>query len=306
MKIKDPLDRLKQLEEEMGALKGTVSELRNQVVTLREALKTSRHPVEAFLWQRGFPVIAQGDRSWTLLPSDISLKANEHFYQLMRRYSFRLFLRDLIQFPEGKDFKVLNRYCSMRTVRSYLENLAQLGIVTLGRDRSYHLILQQVSSFGPTLEWYVSEIFQREFMAPALFNVRLQHTRYGGDYDVIALIGGRLVYVEVKSSPPRGVELQAVSAFLNRLQDLQPRVAVFLVDTELRMKDKIVPLFAQALGATDEHTESSLVSRLINEIFHIHHSIYLINSRKGIYSNLRYCFRDSFQAEKKAVRLIPS
>jgi hypothetical protein len=295
------MDRLRQLEIEVGALKGRISELETEVFALREEQRIFRHPAEGLLWQRGLPVIAHGDYSHTLLPSRLSLAKKENFYQLMRRYSFRLFLRDLIQFPENADLKALTRYCSIRTVRSYLKSLAELGMVALDRDLSYRLVSTQISSFGPTLEWYVSEIFQREFMAPALFNVRLQNTRYGGDYDVIAIVSGYLVYVEVKSSPPRGVELQAVSAFLNRLRDLQPHVAVFLVDTELRMKDKIVPLFEEALGASDERSMEHPVSRLINEIFHINHSIYLVNSRKGIYTNLRTCFRDFLQGEQRVI-----
>jgi hypothetical protein len=300
MPSKDPLDRLKRLEGEMDQLKATVSELRDEVAALSEQQRAFRHPVEALLGQRGLPILAHGDVSRTLIPPHASPGAREHFYQLMRRYSFRLFLRDLIQFPEGTDITALTRYCSMRTVRSYLKDLAELGIVAFGRDRTYRLISKQISSFGSTLEWYVSEILQREFMAPALFNVRLQNTRYGGDYDVIALVSGHLVYVEVKSSPPRGVELPAVSAFLNRLGDLQPRLAVFLVDTELRMKDKIVELFAEALAADREPAEFFEVERLIDEIFHIRHAVYLVNSRKGIYSNLRTCFRDFLRAGDNA------
>lgn len=291
------MDRLKQLEDEIGSLRDAISELEKQVAALREALKISRHPVETLLWQRGLPIMAQGDRSRTILPRHARSAEENRFYQLLRRYSFRLFLRDLIQFPEGTDFHNLTRYCSQRTVRSYLKDLAELGVVQLGDGRRYHLIQQPLSSFGPTLEWYVSQIFQREFMAPALFNVRLHHTRFGGDYDVITIVNGYLVYVEIKSSPPRGVELQAVSAFLNRLLDLQPDMALFLVDTELRMKDKIVPLFTDALGSNDDQP----VLRLINEIFHIQHAIYLVNSRKGIYTNLRYCFRDFIQAGKKTL-----
>jgi Holliday junction resolvase-like predicted endonuclease len=187
----------------------------------------------------------------------------------------------------------------MRTVRAYLKDLAELGIVVFDGDRSYRLISKQISSFGPTLEWYVSEILQREFMAPALFNVRLQNTCHGGDYDVIALVGGHLVYVEVKSSPPRGVELPAVSAFLNRLGDLQPQMAVFLVDTELRMKDKIVELFSEAVAVDHEPAGLYEVERLVDEIFHIRHAVYLVNSRKGIYSNLRTCFRDFLHADNR-------
>ena len=294
------MDRVKRLEAEMEGLKDTVSKLQNQIATLHDGLAAFGHPVETILWQRGLPVIAQGDRSRTLLPLNLSPAEEDRFYQLMRRYSFRLFLRDLIQSPEGTDLNGLTRYCSVKTVRSYLKELAQLGIVTFAEGQSYQLIQQQISSFGPTLEWYVSRIFQREFLAPALFNVRLDHTRFGGDYDLIAIVSGHLVYVEIKSSPPRGVEVQAVSAFLNRLQDLQPHMAMFLVDTELRMKDKIVPLFTEALEASPHHAQATPVSRLINEIFHIQHTIYLVNSRNGIYTNLRRCFRDFLQTGKKA------
>lgn len=300
------MDQVKRLEAEMESLKGAISELQQQLTTLQEAMTAFGHPVETILWQRGLPVLAQGDCSRTLLPPGLSPAAEGRFYQLLRRYSFRLFLRDLIQFPEGSDLEALTRYCSAKTVRSYLKDLAELSIVAFGEGRSYHLIPQQISSFGPTLEWYVSKIFQREFLAPALFNVRLDHTRFGGDYDLIALVSGYLVYVEVKSSPPRGVEVPAVSAFLNRLQDLQPHVALFLVDTELRMKDKIVPLFTEALEATQHPSRTAPISRLVNEIFHIQHGIYLVNSRNGIYTNLRRCFRDFLQMGKKAGDMVRS
>lgn len=285
------MDRVKRLEAEMEGLKDTVSKLQNQIDTLQEALAAYGHPVETLLWQRGLPVIAEGDRSRTLLPANVSPAEEHRFYQLLRRYSFRLFLRDLIQLPEGANLNGLTRYCSVKTVRSYLRGLANLGIVTFSGGQSYRLIPQHITSFGPTLEWYVSKIFQQEFLAPALFNVRLDRTRFGGDYDLIAIVSGYLVYVEIKSSPPRGVEVQAVSAFLNRLEDLKPHMAIFLVDTELRMKDKIVPLFAEALEASPYHPQAT-PARLVNEIFHLQHTIYLVNSRNGIYTNLRTCFRD--------------
>jgi hypothetical protein len=141
----------------------------------------------------------------------------------------------------------------------------------------------------------VSQIFRREFLAPSLFNIRVKNTLHGGDYDVLALMSGYLVYTEVKSSPPRGVEIQAVSAFLKRIEDLLPHTAFFLVDTELRMRDKIVPLFTEALSKrSGQRGAECCPVRLFDEIFHVGHGIYLINSRKGIYTNLRRCLRDFF------------
>ena len=216
----------------------------------------------------------------------------------MRRYSFRLFLRDLIQFPEGTGLEALTRYCSMRTVRSYLLNSPN-WIVALGSDRSYRLISKQISVLArPWNGTSAKSCSVSSWRLPSSMCVSKTPAMAG--IDVIALVSGHLVYVEVKSSPPRGVELPAVSGFLNRLRDLQPQVAVFLVDTELRMKDKIVELFAEALAVDPEPAESYEVERLVDEIFHIRHAVYLVNSRKGIYSNLRVLFRDFLRAGKNA------
>jgi len=65
------------------------------------------------------------------------------------------------------------------------------------------------------------------------------------------------------------------------------------------MKDKIVPLFAEALETNEHRRNAPVIARLVNEIFHIEHGIYLVNSRNGIYTNLRRCFRDFLQASGK-------
>ncbi|MGC9196359.1 MAG: hypothetical protein ACP5IL_13030 [Syntrophobacteraceae bacterium] len=283
------MERLEFLERRIAQLSERIEVLERNVGDLSFF---TRHPVEKLLCQLGFPVINHGDGAQLLFPHAISETELSRFYGMMKRYSFRLFIRELIQEPEGEDFSTLSRYCSPKTVRTYLETLAALEIVALSAW-GYRLI-RKVPSFGPTLEWFVCEILRREFFSPALFNVKVKNTRRGGDYDVISLLAGRLVYVEVKSSPPRGVEHQAVEAFLSRLADLGPSLAVFLVDTELRMKDKLVPLFAEALEREAKTGPSWAMERLVNEVFHVRHCIYVTNSRKGIYSNLRSCFRDFY------------
>ena len=281
------------LEKDVETLRQRVSSLERELSAVRANEALNRHPVELHLRQKGFAVLHHGENAGVLVPPHASPAQSARFYQLLRRYSFRLFARDLLAHPRVRDPGEVARYCSSKTARGYLEKLVELGVVEAA-EGGYRLIPEGLS-FGPTLEWYVREIFQRELLAPALFNVRLGGTRHGGDYDVVGLVAGHLIYVEVKSSPPRGVELCAVSAFLNRLRDLQPHMAVFLVDTELRMKDKIVPLFAEALAQDGRREEEWPVERLVNETFHIGTRIYLTNSRKGIYSNLRLCLRDCFR-----------
>ena len=292
------MDRLELLQRQIAELKERMAAVESEVENLSSQTK---HPVEKLLRQLGFPVLAQGGQSQLIFPPDISMSSLGQFYRIMRRYSFRLFIRDLIQMPEGDGLAPLTRYCSLRTVKSYLGILAEIGIVSL-TGKGYRLA-RKVPSFGPTLEWWVCEILRREFLSPALFNVKLQNTKFGGDYDVISIMAGHLVYIEVKSSPPRGVEHQEVDAFLGRVRDLGPSLAILFVDTELRMRDKLVPLLAEGLEREGKTGPDWAVLRLINEIFHVRHSIYVINSRKGVYSNLRTCFRDFMLREGKRIKV---
>ena len=292
------MDRLEFLQRQIAELKERMAAVESAVENLSSQTK---HPVEKLLGQVGFPVLAQGGQSQLIFPPDISMSSLGQLYRIMRRYSFRLFIRDLIQMPEGDGLAPLTRYCSLRTVKSYLGILAGIGIVSF-TGKGYRLA-RKVPSFGPTLEWWVCEILRREFLSPALFNVKLQNTKFGGDYDVISIMAGHLVYIEVKSSPPRGVEHHEVDAFLGRVSDLEPSLAILFVDTELRMRDKLVPLLAEGLEREGKTGPDWAVLRLVNEIFHVRHSIYVINSRKGVYSNLRTCFRDFMLREGKQIKV---
>jgi hypothetical protein len=284
------MDRLELLERQIVKLSERIDVLESNIEYLSPKIN---HPVETLLRQHGFPLISHGGQAQLLFPPNIAYSSLSDFYNMMRRYSFRLFIRDLIQIPEGEDPGPLTRYCSLKTVKSYLGILAEMGIVVL-MNSGYRLV-RKVPSFGKTLEWYVCEVLRREFLSPALFNVKLQNTKFGGDYDVISVVAGHLAYVEVKSSPPRGVEHQAVEAFLGRLRDLEPATAVLFLDTELRMSDKLVPLLTEGLEGEGKTGPDWAVLRLVDEIFHVRHYIYVTNSRKGVYSNLRTCFRDSLK-----------
>jgi hypothetical protein len=296
----DESRRIDRLEFEVKSLKEEMEELRASIRLLQNNRGSGLHPVEVLLRQSGLPVLSAGVDNLMLPLSSTPSHLRDAFYDLMRRYSFRLFLRDLIQFPEGLDLTSLTRYCSRKTVQNYLKRLMPMGIVAMDSGTSYRFLPRHIVSFGPTLEWYVGEVFQREFLAPSLFNLRLEHTRFGGDYDVVTLMTGRVIYVEVKSSPPRGIEQRSVDAFLNRLRDLQPHIAIFLVDTELRMLDKLVPMFDEALKAHRGDNEPWTIERVVDEIFQIGHTVFITNSRKGIYSNMRVCVRHAFHHQKWA------
>jgi len=160
----------------------------------------------------------------------------------------------------------------------------------------YRLRDRHPASLGPTLEWFLAEIFRREFSSPALHGLRCKGTRDGGDFDVVSAMEGRLIYMEVKSSPPKNIAGDEVHEFFRRLEDLQPHLAFFFVDTELRLKDKIVPLFEAERSAAryPDPDDGGGVEKIGDEIFFLKPALYLFGSRRSIPGNLQLCFRHFF------------
>lgn len=253
-----------------------------------------------FFKRRGLKIF-RSNPDHGLLPAPLSEEKKSRFYDLMKRYSFRLFLREVIKRQDGFEREDLTKYSSLSTVKSYMNCLAQCALITKKADNRYVLTTRPIFSFGITLEWFIAELFRREFDCEALYGVRFREAPAGGDYDVIALWENKLIYMETKSSPPKGIEKEEIKAFLNRVDDLMPHLAIFLNDTELRMKDKIVPLFEEELERRygTEGRERFPVARMRRELFHINHTVFVINSKKSIQLNILACIRDHFNLEKR-------
>lgn len=220
----------------------------------------------------------------------------DRLYVFLKRYSFRLLIRDLLKHQRGALPEELTHYSSLSSVRKYLSALHSLGVLERDSEGRYRLLRSGMGSFGTTLEWFVAELFRREFCADAYYRVSFFRAGYpGGDFDVLASLEGRLIYIEVKSSPPRGIEGPEVEGFLKRLRLLLPDIAIFYVDTELRMKDKMVPLFNESLSALTRG--GSEMIRLKREVFHCNHRIFLANSSRDVVNNFRLCLRDFIRAQ---------
>ncbi len=280
-------------------LEREIERLKEKILHLEHRLARQDVTVVSILRQKGFNLIQYNPDRGLLLPSGADAKVEGRFYHLMRRYSFRLFLRDLIVRQDHFAVRDLIRYCSPVTATNYLQFLEEIGLISRLGNGGYKLSVNFVSSIGPTLEWFVGHVFIREFDASAIYGVKFRETIHGGDYDVIAWLDNRLAYVEVKSSPPKGVEAADVRAFYQRLEDLSPHLAFFLVDTELRMKDKIVPLFEEEISRIHGRGEEGRrpVVRLKEELFHVNHKLFIVNSKKGITTNFKACLRH-YQRQK--------
>lgn len=246
------------------------------------------------LQRRGIRDFKEIDREDLLLPRTIDRRARERYYNLLLKYSFRLVLRDIINHQDVFELADLVRYCTLDVAKGYVAFLKDAQVVLPVDEAHYRLAKRPIRSFGTTLEWLIAEVFRREFGADVLWGIRFGGTAHGGDYDVVAAMEDILVYVEIKSSPPKNVEQGEVTSFLQRVRDLLPHMAIFFEDTELRMKDKIVPMFEAEVSAPDPLAGKSgePVERLERELFHIGHRIFIINAKHDLVINLRQCFRD--------------
>ena len=254
--------------------------LRNENRRLRESLNAHTAPLEVLLKRRGFKVFTKNPGDDLLLPPEEFIDA---YYRMLQRYSFRLFLRDVIKHQAFFTTENVARYAAAEVAAGYLRYLLSLGVIA-ETDGGFQLAGRRVRSFGETLEWYIAELLKREFCFESMWGVKFKRPLVGGDYDVLGKFNGSILYIEVKSSPPKQVYAGEIAAFLGRVSDLSPEVAVFFMDTELRMKDKIVPLFEAELAK--KQAVPPEVTRMEKELFQIGSRIFIINAKDNIARNL--------------------
>lgn len=264
--------------------------LREEVKRLHRALGNCAPSLDQVLQRRGFRIYKKEPVDDLLVPAPGFI---DGYIAMLHRYSFRLFLRDVIKRQDLFTLDDVTKYATGDVTREYVQYALDIGLIQKAQQ-GYALAKRPIRSFGTTLEWYLAELLRRDFGAEAAWGVKFRRPAVGGDYDVIARFDSALLYVEVKSSPPKQVYDSEVAAFLDRVQGLAPEAAVFFMDTELRMKDKIVPLFEGELEGRKERPAP--VVRMERELFRIGERIFLINAKESIQRNLERVFLRHYRA----------
>ena len=262
------------IREELACLRAEVKRLRATINRLAPGLNV-------LLKRRGFTIYKKEPSEDLLVPVR---KFQAGYYRMMHKYSFRLLLRDVIKHQEQFTLEQVTRYATPSITKEYLDYLLSVKLLQK-KTKGYVLAKGPVKSFGETLEWYIAEMFKREFGSETVWGVKFKRPKVGGDYDVIAKFDNALFYVEVKSSPPKQIYDSEIVAFLDRVEDLAPEIAVFLMDTELRMKDKIVPMFEKELARRSPYPPA--VTRMERELFTIRDRIFIVNAKEDIVRNLQ-------------------
>jgi hypothetical protein len=236
----------------------------------------------AMLARRGLrPRVA---RLETPFEENLETETAERLAELLGHYPFRLFLRGAILHPEGFAAEEATRYLKRAQARAYAEALVKLGLAERTRRGRYRL-LSSAKSFGGPLEWYVARELRRKSGFDVAAGVRFHAQGIGGDLDVVAAAEGKLAYLELKSSPPKNLEHREVAAFFNRVFMLRPDVTLFVVDTALRLSDKVLPMLTAELDRRRGGTPI-VPRRIERELWALSPHLYAVNGKVDLMANI--------------------
>ena len=240
----------------------------------------------AMLVRRGLrPRLARPDLPF---PRDLEAPLADRIAERLGHYGFRLFLRGAIlqrgPFRPGD----ATRYLTADRALAAAEELVDLGLALPAPGGRFRL-RWPARSFGGTLEWWVARELRRRLALDVAAGVRSGAPGVGGDLDVVAAGEGKLVYVELKSSPPKHVMPAEVTAFLRRVRALRPDLSVFAIDTALRLADKVLPMLARAAGRAEPR-------RLLRDVWAVAPGLYATNARQDLVENLCLAIADGLRA----------
>lgn len=224
-------------------------------------------------------------------PADL---ADEAADRLSDHLAFRLFLRGAMQKAHGFTPEEATRYLSAAQARALAESLVDLELaveVTEGRYR-FH---QPARSFGGTLEWYVGRELRRRLGLDVATGLKFRAPGVGGDLDVVAAAEGKLIYLELKSSPPKHLSATEVAAFFDRVRALRPDITVFVMDTALRLSDKVLPMLAGELGGRLGPVTIE-PRRVRREVWALTPYLYAVNAKPDLLGNIARAIAEGLRA----------
>lgn len=256
-----------------------------------EAKEAPAGEAVAMLVRRGFrPESAKTDLSF---PEGINDASADRFTGWFGHYGFRLFLRGAIRKQEGFLPLETTRYLTREQSGKYAEVLVELGMAEKARTGRYRL-KHSVASFGAVLEWYVARELKRRFGFDVATGVRLHVRGAGGDLDVVAAAEGKLFYLELKSSPPRNLEANTAAAFWDRVLLLRPDLSLFVVDTALRLSDKILPMLVDAFP--EQESGRIHPKKIGSRLWALTPNIYAVNGHRDLMANIGKAIAEGLRA----------
>ncbi len=246
-----------------------------------EAVPEPSGEVMAMLIRRGFrPEIS---RPALPFPEEMGEDLLDRFAGWFGHYGFRLFLRGALRKPDGFSPAETTRYLTPSQAGDYAGVLVELGAAERLPAGLYRM-KKPGAGFGETLQWYVARELRRRFGFDTAAGVLVHARGAGGDFDVVAAGEGKLLYLELKSSPPKNLAAAAAAAFWERVLLLGPDLSFFVVDTALRLSDKVLPMLLDA--APHRYAGRRRPVHIGPPLWALTPHVYLVNGQRDLMSNI--------------------
>ena len=100
--------------------------LREEIKRLRKSLSELTPSLEVLLKRRGFKIFKQEPSDDLLLPEKEHLPG---FYEMLKKYSFRLFLREVIKHQKFFKLEQVTRYATSEVTKDYVAYMKDIGIL---------------------------------------------------------------------------------------------------------------------------------------------------------------------------------
>jgi hypothetical protein len=270
-----------------------------QIKALAKAVHDEMYSIENTLKRRGYAYAREGDAKNVIMPSTQS--AIDRLYGYMASRTFRNILKKMIRKKTSLQQVDFEADCEPTKLKEYFDFLESSGILNKESNSSFVLALD-ISDFGHTLEWYVAELFKRELGCTAAWDVSVEGINVGGDFDVLARVEAELACVETKSALPGNIPDSEIRHFLQRDQELDPDMSIFLVDSRddlsdlvARFEDIITPAVVEDAVIRDPNYRHKIYKLSdFGGIYHTLRRIFIVNSEPSILTSLRRCLNYYF------------
>ncbi len=121
--------KTQKLLQEIRSLKKKIRKLTRELESFKTSTAEDPSSVEKMLKMRGIKVFRKNPTERLFFPPDFSLSYKDRFYEMMKRYSFRLVLRDMVKYQEGFRVRDLTHYCSYKAAQGYCHLLLEMGVI---------------------------------------------------------------------------------------------------------------------------------------------------------------------------------
>jgi len=214
----------------------------------------------------------------------IKTEDQDFFYSLLKSYYFRRVLRDVLFIQKISEAdKNLIREKWGKVTDEYIAKIEELGIL---RKKNGLLITQfSLSDMGTIFEWFIAKYLSEELSLETMVDVKLKNLEFGGDIDVVARVGTKLIMIECKESPPNNISVAELKSILDRVNYLKPDGFILLIDTTLSIKRNILDNIKWILQDEPQKCREG-VFKPRNEIFYrILRSLLISLLKRGIVKN---------------------